>query len=372
MKIAALSLLFGSIAVGALAQTSVKLNEPVSTLLPSTFGAFHAVAGSNVPQSPLSLVNVSKDALEEAKPQRSQVGDYTNGTKTIHVEGVEFADRTGALSAYTLVRRIDMTPVRNLGTLAAVGSDAVVFTLGDSVVMAYPLSDAEAKLLKPLSEALPKSFGNKGVAPLLPTLAPRVGLVESSMRYALGPHTYAAQGGVLPAAQLGWNKEAEALTANYKDERGDETVTLLYYPTPTIAGALARTVQSMADSAGTRLGVVKVRREGNIVMLASGTFAADQAQKMMENIHQPQRVSFDQDIQPSVPQQVHQVATLLENILVLSGVLMAAAVLLGLFLGGGRALYRVARGRPAATEVEFLSLHLDPINAPAKFEPPNA
>ena len=38
----------------------------------------------------------------------------------------------------------------------------------------------------------------------------------------------------------------------------------------------------------------------------------------------------------------------------------AAAILLGFFLGGGRALYRVARGKPASSvyETEFISLNL--------------
>ena len=53
---------------------------------------------------------------------------------------------------------------------------------------------------------------------------------------------------------------------------------------------------------------------------------------------------------------------LLANIIIFSGVLCLAAVLLGLFLGGGRALVRVLRGKPPATEAEFLSLHLDPQN----------
>jgi hypothetical protein len=41
-------------------------------------------------------------------------------------------------------------------------------------------------------------------------------------------------------------------------------------------------------------------------------------------------------------------------------VLMSAALLLGLFLGGGRALFRVVRGKPASSlvEEEFISLHL--------------
>ena len=41
-------------------------------------------------------------------------------------------------------------------------------------------------------------------------------------------------------------------------------------------------------------------------------------------------------------------------------VLVSAALLLGLFLGGGRALVRILRGKPVSTvsEEEFISLHL--------------
>jgi len=42
-------------------------------------------------------------------------------------------------------------------------------------------------------------------------------------------------------------------------------------------------------------------------------------------------------------------------------------VLLGLFLGVGRAWIRTLRGKPAAVEVEFLSLHLAPQNKPPRF-----
>jgi hypothetical protein len=39
----------------------------------------------------------------------------------------------------------------------------------------------------------------------------------------------------------------------------------------------------------------------------------------------------------------------------------SAAILLGFFLGGGRALYRVARGKPVSAmyDVEFIRLHLE-------------
>ncbi len=51
---------------------------------------------------------------------------------------------------------------------------------------------------------------------------------------------------------------------------------------------------------------------------------------------------------------------LLTGITVLVVVLICAPFLLGLFLGGGRALYRSVRGKPASTvsDEEFISLHL--------------
>jgi hypothetical protein len=221
----------------------------------------------------------------------------------------------------------------------------------------------EVASLKPLAAGLPKVTGSKGLAPLLPSELPEKGLVAGSVRYALGAATYAAEGGVLPARSLGWEKSAEAVTAQYDDSRGKETLTLLLYPTPTIAESFAKSVQSYTASKGG-----KVRREAELVMLAEGTFSADEAQKMLENIHLKQQLSIDRDMPPVFQVEVRKTVSLLTNILVLSGILMLAALLLGVFLGGGRAAIRVMRGKPAASEMEFLSLHLDPQNAAPKFD----
>jgi hypothetical protein len=365
--IAVVGLLGVGLAAGA--QSSTVITEPAAPLLPGHFGEWKtAAAGAETPASVVSLVSANKTALEECGPERSQVADYARSGKTLHVEAIQFKDRTGAFSAYTLMKRMDMTPLKGLGADAAAGDGAALFTVGTSLVVAYPMTAAEAGALKPLADGMPKAVGTSGLAPLLPSLAPAKGLVEGSLRYALGSSTYAAEGGVLPASQMGWDKEAEAITADYKDKRGEETLTILMYPTPTIAGTMARMVQGMVASGGAKFGTAKVRREGELVMLASGTFPADEAQKMVENIHLKQMVSLDNAIPPTEHVQVMQTYSLLMNIAILAGVLMTAAVLLGLFLGGGRALYRVARGKPAATEPEFLSLHLEPQSKPVRFD----
>ena len=365
-------LMVAGLVAGAWAQASTALTEPAAPLLPQSFGSWKMATGAasapDAAASSVSLVNANKDALEECGPQRSQVGDYTHDGRNLHVEAVQFGDRTGAFSAYTVVKRPEMSPRKELGSSASVGDGAVLFTVGMSIVLAYPATEEDVAALKPLAELMPKAVGNKGVAPLLPTLVPAKGLVDGSLRYALGAASYSAEGGVLPAASLGWDKAAEAVTAEYKDKRGVEVLTLLLYPTPTIAGNYTRTVQGLVGADPSHFGGSKVRREGEMVLLASGSFAPDEAQRMIENVHLKQQLSVDNDMAPSTHEQILQTYSLLTNIAILSGVLMLAAVLLGLFLGGGRAAYRVMRGKPAASEPEFLSLHLNPQNEAPKFD----
>jgi hypothetical protein len=361
-------IMLAGFAIGALAQSATTITEPASPLLPQSFGEWKAGAASPSTETPsISLTTANKAALEESGPQRSQVADYIHNGHSIHVEAIQFTDRTGAYSAFTLVQRPDMRTGKELGSVDAVGDGAVLFTVGTSLVLAYPATSADVASLKPLSELMPKASGPKGVAPLLPTFVPSKGLVEGSVRYAIGASTYAAEGGVLPAQSLGWDKSAEAVTAQFVDKRGKETLTLLLYPTPAIAGNFTKAIQNGLASMGPSFANAKTRREGDLVMLASGSFSPDEAQRMIENIHLKQMLSFDKDMPPVFQVEVVKTYSLLTNILVLTGIMGLAALLLGTFLGGGRALYRVMRGKDAATEAEFLSLHLDPQNATPRF-----
>jgi hypothetical protein len=347
-----------ALAMGA-AQTrgqGVTLTEPPVQLLPQSFGGWQQ--GGNSEPGTVSLTTVNKAALQESGPLRSQVNTYTRNGKTMRVEAVEFGDRTGAYSAFTLAVRPDMKTAKNVGSWDAVGDGVVMFTIGDTLVVASPATEADLPALKELAKVLPKVTGSRGVAPLLPSFVPEEHLAASGMRYALGPESYAAEGGVLPANSLGWDKSAEAVTANYDEKHGRETITLLIYPTPQIAQAFEKRLSTGVTGLGATFANAKVRRDQELVMLASGALPASEAQKLLENVHMKQEVSIDHDIAPVFHTEVQKTYSLLSNIAILSGVLMGTAVLLGLFLGGGRALIRVMRGKSAAAEPEFLSLHL--------------
>jgi len=356
--------------VGLAAAQGTAVNVPATPLLPDGFGEWKKVDAAQAPAvaSAVSLAAVNKDALEESGPQRSAVGDYSRGGKTIHLEAIQFGDRSGAFSAFTMVSRASQKPGTDLGQGDAVGDGAVVFYAGSTLVVAGGADAADVASLKPLVDGLPKVFGNKGVAPLLPTYVPAKGFVAGSLKYALGASTYQAEGGVLPSTSLGWAKSAEAVTAKFADKRGQETLTILLYPTPMIAGAFMRTVQGEIGGMGPGFGTSQTRREGELVMLANGTFAADEAQKMLENIHMRQVLSFDKDVQPVFHVEVMKTYSLLQEIAITFGILGGTAVVLGFFFGFGRAALRKLQGKPAATEAEFLSLHLAPQNEAPKFE----
>ena len=355
---------------GSVVAQSVAVKLPESPLLPTSFGEWkQASTPAANPNYTVLLANVNKTALEEDNPQRSAVGDYTRAGKTVHIEAVQFDDKTGAYSAFTLIEQPGMRVLKDLGDNAATGGGAMLFAVGSSVVLANGVDASDVPALKSLAEAMPKPVGNKGIAPLLPTYVPEKGLVASSVRYAVGPASYSAEGGVLPAQSLGWDKSGEAVTAKFDDKRGQETLTILIYPTPTIAGNFTRLVQSEASGMGPSFANAKVRREGELVMLANGTFSADEAQKMIENIHMHQELSFDKDVQPVFHTEVQKTFSMLQAIALLFAVTGGTAVALGLILGFGRAGWRVLRGKPAAVEAEFLSLHLAPQNAALRVGP---
>jgi hypothetical protein len=193
------------------------------------------------------------------------------------------------------------------------------------------------------------------MAPLLPTLVPAKGFEAETVKYALGPAGYAAMGGVLPPDGVGFDKSAEAVTAK---EKSGGMLTLLLYPTPEIAGEHLQQIQPAMKQQGASAGTVMLRREGPLVAMTSGAWTAAAAQSMVEGIHLRTEVTFDKPMPLEFHAEVRKTYSLLTNFAIFSGIAFLAALVLGLFLGGGRALIRVMQGKPAASEPEFLRIDL--------------
>jgi hypothetical protein len=356
--------LTGALGSGLYGQTAkTMLVEPRGPLLPLKFGAWQ-VESKPPCRDCFQPEGQTADVLKEDGLDRGDRITYhrENGAGALEVTAFQFGDATGAVSAFTYLRKPDSRMILSgdgkIGAeTAASNGGSIIFRSGTTVVVA-DASRAGAPAtsdLHRLETTLPKIGGPKSQAPLLPTLLPEKGLDLESVRYALGPVGYHAMGGVLPGGMVGFDKAAEVLMAKYS---GRGLLTLLLYPTPQIAGEYGRAIEAEMNRQSTAAGTVKLRREGPLVLMTTGAWSPDAAQKMIEEIHLSAVVTWNKTPPLEFKSEIRKTVSLLTSIAVLSGILMLAAVVLGFFLGFGRAAIRVMQGKPAATEPEFLRIDL--------------
>jgi hypothetical protein len=340
-------------------KSAVTLVEPATPLLPKQFGAWQQATPTPEAATAAETDSAMQAAFREDGIARVDAETYTRAgsSATVQLKAYEFGDATGAFAAYTYLRKPTDRPVTglHLGKEAVEDGDAVLLWDGRTVVLAEFHGERRIADLQDLIPMLPKIGGPKGLAPLLPTLLPTKGLEPETLKYALGPASYQAMGGVLPPEIVGFDKSAEVATAKYA---GKGTLTLLLYPTPQISGEHGREIVARMNREGTSVGTVKLRREGPLLAMTTGAWAPGEAQKLVEGVHLHDELTWNKPFPVDFHSEVRKTASLLTSILVFTGVLFLAAVILALFFGGGRALIRVMQGKPAATEPEFLHIDL--------------
>ena len=350
-------------AVFASAQdTKTTVTLPPAPLLPASFGPWQSDPAATV--EPFQPQGEAAAVFTEAGLVRSSQKAFhrAEGSETMNVEAYQFTDATGAFSAFTYLRGLKGTGAGALDkadgmeTVSGPGGEFLAWH-GSTVVRAVvsrvrPTTKDE---LNELAQTLPKITGPKAHPPVIPRYLPEKGLIQDSLRYALGPAGYKAMGGTLPADLLGFDKAAEVLAARYD---GQGTLTLLMLPTPQIAADRGRALADWLTQQGAAAGTVKLRREGTLLILATGPWTPEAAKAMVEDIHPQSELTWNRPVPLNFFSEVHKTVSLLTAIAIFCGLGALAAILLGFFLGGGRALVRVMQGKPAATEPEFLRIDL--------------
>ncbi len=343
------------------------------SFLPASFAGWSLAAPATVSDAPEKADAGNAAILKEYGFQQFASGQYVNGDNKLAIRAIRFQDASGAFGAFTFFRQPGSLR-EEVGRGAAWDGSHVLFWAGGTLVEGTfdhmtPMSPAE---LRELAQDLPQPLGSANVEPSLPSYLPRQNLDLGQSHYALGPQSYVRSGGVLPAALVDFGgSSAEAITANYSERDGNGQVTLLMYPTPQLAAARFRAIdtflkagnaqstwpQALAES---RPGTLLSRRSGPIVAITSGGFAPATAQKLLTQVNYQANVTWNNP--KGYISDGSRVARLMVGIITLAGILCGAALLLGLFLGGGRALYRVARGKPASAfdeQNEIIRLNLD-------------
>jgi hypothetical protein len=349
--------------------THLTLPPVPKALLPDSFAGWVAA------DAPKTFIDASQAdqanaaALKEYDFTDGSLANYKRSGETLSLRALRFHDASGAYGAYSFYRQ-NGWPKEEIGAGATSNHNRVLFWVGNTVVDANfsrigPMSGAE---LRELAGQLPLPDGTRAMAPPILSELPKDSLDPQTTHYALGPAGYTGAGGVLPPELVGFDRGAEAVTANYSLRSNPATLTLIDYPTPQMAAAQESKIRAYIKAGSQALPAwpkplvdsdqasLEVRRSGPLVAIVSGDAIPEESHKLLAMVH------YESDI-TSIPQptesEVAKTGRLLIGIVTLVIIGASAAILLGFFLGGGRALYRIARGKPVSSVYDMEFIHLD-------------
>ncbi len=334
-------------------------------LLPSNFAGWTENGATQTGTSPAVIDSANADVLSEYGLKDFSEASYRHGSDQVHIRAMRFQDATGAYGAYTFYRQPDMTSEK-IGQGGAADVRQVVFWSGVTLVQvsfASPVAD-EQSALKVLTSKLPPALGSDAVPPTLPQYLPAASLNRSTVRYMIGPVAYARSGGVLPSNVIDFSQDAEVVTAQYSTHEGRGTLTLIGYPTPQMAVRAEKQITTLlngqlpASLQQSTAASLAVHRSGPIVAVTSGNFSSAEAQAILGQVKYQAEVTLNRNI--DFTREVKNAGKMLLGIAYLTGIIIVCAIVFGILLGGGRAVWRVMRGKPISTvyEEDFISLNL--------------
>jgi len=349
--------------------TTIVLPPSPKALLPDDFDGWETTGPSKVMTDAAQADPPNGAALKEYGFNAAVLATYKRDGDTLSMRALRFDDASGAYGAYTYYRQNGWSKA-DIGTGAASDKNRVLFWQGTTVVDATysrigPMTAGE---LRGIAHQLPVPTGNRAMVPPILVNLPQQKLDGQTTHYAEGPAGYAGSGGVLPTSLVDFDKGAEAVTANYSLVSGPATLTIIDYPTPQIAEAQEAAIRAYlkagsgaqppwpAPLTNSDQASLEVRHSGPLVVLVSGDAVPDDSHRLLESVHYEASLTA---VPEPVESEVEKTSKLLMGIAVLTIIGSAAAIVLGGFLGGGRALYRMARGRPISSVYDVEFIHLD-------------
>jgi hypothetical protein len=350
--------------------TAIQLPPVPKALLPEAFNGWVQTGAPKLTRDPAEADPANAAALKEYNFSYAEIATYKRDVnETLTLRALRFEDTSGAYGAYSFYRPNGWQK-QDIGAGAASSKNRVLFWKGDTVVDANfsqvgPMTAGE---LREVADKLPSPTGNRGVPPPILSFLPQGNLEHQTTHYAEGPAGYVGGGGVLPPGLAEFDKGAETVTSDYSLTSGPATLTILEYPTPQIAMAQEQAIRnyiqagSKAQPAWTKAltdsdqASLEVRRSGVLVALVSGDAIPDESHRLLEMVHYEADLT---KVPMPVESEVARTGKLLLGIASIVIVGSLTAILLGVFLGGGRAIWRVAHGKPASAVYDAEFIHLD-------------
>jgi hypothetical protein len=310
-----------------LAAAAFAADEP---LLPQRFAEWEKTSTTTT-SDPAQADPANAAVLQEFGFSAMEGATYTRPGRTLKLKAMRLADHSAAYGAFTFYKAPEMVR-EQIGDQAASANGHVLFYRGSILVDAVldrvtAMSPAE---LRELANALPVSKEEvaKGQPPIIEYL-PRQAYVTNSVKYVLGPAGLRSIAAPISADLADFSKSPEIATGRYRTSAGEATLTLLYYPTPQIAGERMRAIEAALDpqpGARPEQDNFAIKRTGPIVVLVTGAVPTGEAKSLLASITYDADVTWNEATRLSPRDNI---GNLIWNIFKLIGLLLLVMIALG-------------------------------------------
>ncbi|MGB9234447.1 MAG: DUF6599 family protein [Terriglobales bacterium] len=362
------SIVFILIAVAGAASFAAGTEAPLP-VLPAQFGGWQMNATASKSDDAAVADAANADVLKEYGFQHFEKAEYRRDDgRKLAIKAAAFEDASGAYGAFTFYRTLEMLEEKIGGAGSSFGN-RVLFFQGNVLVDAVfdKLTAMSAAELRELAGVLPRPVGSAGKLPPLRNYLPMRGYEKNTEKYVMGPAALDRMNAPLASSVVDFKTDTEVVLGKYGAQLGDATLMLIEYPTPQIAAEKLRQIDASHQVTTQQPGVAPMvdvgpffdKRTGPIVVIAAGPLSQREAQTLMGAI------SYDADVtwnENTYLTKRDNLANLLFNVIVLCGIVIGLALVVGAGFGGVRiVLKKVFPGRvfDRPEDMEIISLHLD-------------
>lgn len=250
---------------------------------------------------------------------------YTSGQKGFTATAWKLRDSTGALALFDARLPDSATPAK-LSALSVNTPDGAIFAYGNYVFQVTGVVP-EQKDLALLFSQLPQL--DNAPLPALASNLPQNGLIPDSERYILGPASLARFEPRITPSLAAFHLGTEGQLGRYRTPKGDLTLVIFSYPTPNIARE--------RQEAFLKLPGTIAKRSGPLVGVIVQPPDPDAAERVLARVQYAGHLTLNEKVPVNEGLFMYK---LFLNIFVLSGVLIALSIIVGIGFGGFRILRR--------------------------------
>ena len=329
-------------------------------ILPASFGGWQIAKSAQNSKEPAAADPTNAALLKEYGFNDVDIADYTRDDgRKLTVKAARFQDTSGAYGAFTFYKSPDMQNEK-IGDQGYALNKRVLFYRGNILVDAAfdQTSAMSAAELRELADNLPRTAGSSANLPGLPIYLPKDSYVKNTSKYVIGPVGLEKDQSPIPALYVDFSKGAEVVLGDYDILGTPATLMLIGYPTPQIAAAQLKQIDTAEQQHLLGDKQIVTRRTGPILAILRGSVSAGDAKTFLSSINYDADVTWNQNTYAT---RRDNVANLIVGVILLAAIIGGMSIVAGVAFGGFRlAIKRMFPNKvfDRPEQMEIIALHL--------------